>query len=297
METKMIGNKIAEARRKLSISQAQLAEKLFISAQAVGKWERGESMPDIITLNKLADILNVDLNYFSEKFNSSETETGIKSRSEDTATDNQKNKPGWNMSSGNWIGADFSGLKNLHERFSSSNMKNCRFIGSELSGLILIGNHIDNCDFSNSDISCSKIQGSHLTKNSFINCSLHESEFSASHIYGCNFTAADFTGVKFKSSDFADNIIENSIWNQTTFIATGFENIVFGGILDNCSFENCGFKKIKFHNATLRNTFFKNNRKLKQVKFIDCQVDKLTLAFLQNGKADLTGITLIKNEK
>ena len=70
METKIIGNKIADARKKLSISQAQLAEKLFISAQAVGKWERGESMPDIVTLNKLADILNVDLNYFSEKFNS-----------------------------------------------------------------------------------------------------------------------------------------------------------------------------------------------------------------------------------
>lgn len=297
METKMIGNKIAVARRKLSISQAQLAEKLFISAQAVGKWERGESMPDIITLNKLAYILNVDLNYFSEKFNSSETETGIKSKSEDTATGNQKNKLSWDMSSRNWIDADFSGLKNLHEKFSSSNMKNCKFIGSELSGLILKGNHIDNCDFSNSDISCSKIQNSHLVKNNFKNCSLHESEFSASHIDGCDFTTADFTGVKFKSSDFADNIIENSIWNQTAFIATGFDNIVFGGILDNCSFENCGFKKVKFQNATLINTFFKNNRRLQQVKFIDCKVDKLTFAFLQNGKADLTGITLINNEE
>ena len=45
MKTKMIGNKIAEARRKINISQAQLAERLFISPQAVGKWERGESMP------------------------------------------------------------------------------------------------------------------------------------------------------------------------------------------------------------------------------------------------------------
>ena len=44
------------------------------------------------------------------------------------------------MSSGNWIDADFSGLKNLQEKFSSSNMKNCKFIGSELSGLILKSN-------------------------------------------------------------------------------------------------------------------------------------------------------------
>ena len=36
METKIIGNKIAQARKKLGISQSQLADQLFISAQAVG---------------------------------------------------------------------------------------------------------------------------------------------------------------------------------------------------------------------------------------------------------------------
>ena len=68
VNTKMIGNKIAEARKKINISQAQLAERLFISSQAVGKWERGESMPDIITFNRLAEILGVDLNLFFRKF-------------------------------------------------------------------------------------------------------------------------------------------------------------------------------------------------------------------------------------
>ena len=65
METKIIGNKIAEARKQLNMSQAQLAERLFISPQAVGKWERGESMPDITTFGRMARILGVDLNYFS----------------------------------------------------------------------------------------------------------------------------------------------------------------------------------------------------------------------------------------
>ncbi len=74
LNTKMIGNKIAEARKKINISQAQLAQRLFISAQAVGKWERGESMPDIITFNRLAEILGVDLNYFSESIQSVATE-------------------------------------------------------------------------------------------------------------------------------------------------------------------------------------------------------------------------------
>ena len=53
LNTKIIGNRITEARKKVNISQAQLAEQLFISSQAVGKWERGESMPDITTFNRL----------------------------------------------------------------------------------------------------------------------------------------------------------------------------------------------------------------------------------------------------
>jgi transcriptional regulator with XRE-family HTH domain len=72
LNTKMIGNKIAEARKKINMSQAQLAQFLFISPQAVGKWERGESSPDIITFNRLSEILEVDLNYFSENFQSAD---------------------------------------------------------------------------------------------------------------------------------------------------------------------------------------------------------------------------------
>ena len=75
LKSKMIGNKITEARKKVNISQAQLAQRLFISPQAVGKWERGESMPDIITFIRLAEILGVDLNYFSESLQSSATES------------------------------------------------------------------------------------------------------------------------------------------------------------------------------------------------------------------------------
>ncbi len=74
----MIGSKIAKARKKINISQAQLAQRLFISPQAIGKWERGESIPDITTFNRLAEILGVDLNYFSETFQSADNETVYK---------------------------------------------------------------------------------------------------------------------------------------------------------------------------------------------------------------------------
>jgi uncharacterized protein YjbI with pentapeptide repeats len=296
METKMIGIKISEARKKINISQAQLAEKLFISAQAVGKWERGESLPDIITLNRLAQILGVDLNYFSENFKSVVTENSSDETQGkppiESATVKTGNKLSWDMSRGNWVGADFSGLKNLHEKFSSSNMQRCRFIGSELSGLLLKGNNINGCDFSGSDICSSRIQSSNLAGNQFQNCSLKETEFLESFISGSDFTGADFTGVKIKSGGFVKNTIPGAIWNLSSFIDTYLAEVVFEGPVEDCYFENCSFKRVTFKNATLKNTFFKN-KSLKEIRFIECQADRMTYEFLKNGKADLTGIELI----
>lgn len=296
MEAKMIGNKIAEARKKINMSQAQLAQRVFVSPQAVGKWERGESMPDIITLNHLTEILGVDLNYFSESAPSETTEMQavefLVKRSDELPSAKQEKKLSWDMSQGNWVDADFSGLKNLHEKFSSSNMQRCKFIGSDLSGLILKSNNIDSCDFSGSNISNSHIQRSNLANNQFKNCSLEETEFSGSFISGCDLTNADFTGMVIKSGGFEKNTILNAVWNRTSFVDTHVIDIVFDGTVEDCSFENCSFKRVTFQNATLLNTFFKNNS-LKRIQFIDCQADRMTYEFLKSGKADLNGITLL----
>jgi len=317
LTTMIIGNRIAEARKRASISQAQLAQKLFISSQAVGKWERGESMPDIITFSRLAEILGVDLNYFSESFQSTATDTAatkVLAKQPDELTSSgdmqlpsgkQKKKLSWDMSRGNWVNADFSGLKNLHSKFSSSNMQRCKFIGSDLTGLLLKGNNVDSCDFSGSDFGSSHIQGSNLINNMFKDCSLKETKFSESYIYSCDFTGADFTGVEFKSGGFAGvvaksgdpekNTIANAVWNRTSFNAMYIADIVFKGTLEDCSFENCAFTRVTFRNSTLINTFFKN-KSLKRIRFIDCQADRMTYEFLKNGKADLTGITLLTHD-
>lgn len=54
-----IGARIACLRREQDLTQAELAEKLGISYQAVSSWERGASMPDISKLVDLARTLNV----------------------------------------------------------------------------------------------------------------------------------------------------------------------------------------------------------------------------------------------
>ncbi len=334
LNTKIIGNKIAEARKKINISQAELAKLLFISSQAVGKWERGESMPDIVTFNRLAEILGVDLNYFSESIQSEATEIShvealvqqpaeLPSGKQNLPAGKAEKKLSWDMSRGNWEGADFSGLKNLHEKFSSSNMQRCKFIGSDLSGLLLKSNNVDRCDFSGSDISNSHIQNSNLGNNIFKECSLKETEFSGSNIDRCDFTNADFTGTEFlksninscdftgadftgmvvkdggfsgvviKSGGLEKNTIADAVWNRTSFIDTHIVDLIFSGTLEDCYFENCAFTRVTFQNAMLINTFFKNNKNLKRIRFIDCKADRMTYEFLKQGKADLTGITLL----
>ena len=57
-----VGSGIARLRRERGLTQAELAERINYSDKAVSKWERGESLPDVLTLMNLAQILETDLN-------------------------------------------------------------------------------------------------------------------------------------------------------------------------------------------------------------------------------------------
>ena len=49
-------------RNKNQMSQEEVAEKIGVSRQSVAKWENGESLPDIIKCDALADLYDVSLN-------------------------------------------------------------------------------------------------------------------------------------------------------------------------------------------------------------------------------------------
>ena len=59
METK---NVILELRNKKGISQEQLAEKVFVTRQAVSRWETGETVPNTETLKLLSQFFDVSIN-------------------------------------------------------------------------------------------------------------------------------------------------------------------------------------------------------------------------------------------
>ena len=68
MEISIIGERIAAGRARVKLSQAAFAERLGVTAQAVGKWERSESLPDIFMLGKIAEVIGVnDICYFLGK--------------------------------------------------------------------------------------------------------------------------------------------------------------------------------------------------------------------------------------
>ena len=59
---KQIGANIASYRKRGSMTQVGLADKLNYSDKAVSKWERGESIPDVLTLVHLANLFGVTVN-------------------------------------------------------------------------------------------------------------------------------------------------------------------------------------------------------------------------------------------
>ena len=59
METKDI---ILELRTKKGLSQEELAEKVFVTRQAVSRWENGETMPNTETLKLLSKLFDVTIN-------------------------------------------------------------------------------------------------------------------------------------------------------------------------------------------------------------------------------------------
>ena len=58
---KSIGKMISSLRKEKGMTQSELAEKMNVTDKAVSKWERDLSCPDINTISKLADVLEVSV--------------------------------------------------------------------------------------------------------------------------------------------------------------------------------------------------------------------------------------------
>lgn len=58
----IVANNLVKYRKLHNLTQAELAQNINYSDKAISKWERGESLPDLYTLNNIAEFYHVTLN-------------------------------------------------------------------------------------------------------------------------------------------------------------------------------------------------------------------------------------------
>lgn len=60
-QMQVFSKNLRSARKRMGLSQQALARELYISTQAVSKWERGEAIPDLTHVCRLAELLHISL--------------------------------------------------------------------------------------------------------------------------------------------------------------------------------------------------------------------------------------------
>ena len=68
----IIPENIINYRKANNLTQLELAKKINFSDKAVSRWEKGEVLPDVETLQKLSEIFNIPLSSLLEKHDSFE---------------------------------------------------------------------------------------------------------------------------------------------------------------------------------------------------------------------------------
>jgi uncharacterized protein YjbI with pentapeptide repeats len=315
LNTKIIGSKIAKARKKKNISQARLAQFLFISPQAVGKWERGESSPDIITFNRLSEILDVDLNYFSENFQSANDETASKmpidsiGNIEQTASEvgnpsgAREREMRINLTAVDLQESDFAGVTLHNGKFKASPLRGANFAGATLTGSSFEVCNAREANFDDTDLTDCSFSITDLADASFSKSILVRTNFSKSSLVGTKLTDVELTNVKLAMVDLRQTIFENCIFNGVDFNYSDmrgmrFDKNTFVGV----QFDKSALNDVSFTGATLRNVSFrlpfsvtnKSYRAFKTVCFDGAIMDKLTYAGLKGlWVVDLSKVTVI----
>lgn len=89
-----LNEKLIQLRKKKGITQAELAEDMQVSRQAVSKWESGGSIPSIENLRSLSELYNVHVDYLLKEDGEKEEEEPVLQEPTDnpeTSTNSKRN--------------------------------------------------------------------------------------------------------------------------------------------------------------------------------------------------------------
>jgi uncharacterized protein YjbI with pentapeptide repeats len=307
MDTRIIGAKIAQARKERNLSQAQLAQHIFISPQAVGKWERGESMPDITTFSRLAEILGVDLNYFS---GNEIPGNGIPTQGklDEPAPESEKEtyplerQVRINLTAADLQGSDFAGVVLHQGKFKAGSLQGADFTDADLIGCMFEtvdarqarfdSANLSDCLFSTTDLADAAFRKTTLVRTT-LSMSGQEAKFVGARLADVTFSKTDLT-----RTTFTDCVFEGVDFCYCDLRGLSFEGQTFIGV----RFDKSALNDISFHGATLRNVSFnlpfsltnKSYIALKTLRFEGAAMDKLTYAALKSLRViDLSDVTVI----
>ena len=87
-----LSEKLYELRKKDSLSQEQLAERLGVSRQAVSKWESGKAVPESDTLISISEYFNVSLDYLMKEDDSAVTDPIVGTKNEQPSNSTGREK-------------------------------------------------------------------------------------------------------------------------------------------------------------------------------------------------------------
>ena len=66
LDQKVFGEKLRNHRKKLGMTQEEVAEKVGVSPQAISKWESGDCLPDCFNLKGISDVYKISADVLLE---------------------------------------------------------------------------------------------------------------------------------------------------------------------------------------------------------------------------------------
>lgn len=76
----IIASNITKLRKEKNLTQIEFAQKLNYSDKAISKWERAESIPDIIVLKQISDIFGISVDYLIKEHSENEKLIVVKNK-------------------------------------------------------------------------------------------------------------------------------------------------------------------------------------------------------------------------
>jgi len=139
LDQKVFGEKLRNHRKRLGMTQEEVAEKVGVSPQAISKWEAGDCLPDCFNLKEISDVYKISADVMLETESDGDIDA-VSSKIEQLGTEflwancdryntNLRQELGedlWKM----WKGIYFAEVGNRELQKESKQKGNLRIIGS-----------------------------------------------------------------------------------------------------------------------------------------------------------------------